>query len=267
MFNSQPESKQICNLMGLRFTRVFMILSAAAVLGINTSAFATSSDVILDLDGNPGCKQLITNAQVIELRDNNPQDGENTISDANISIDYVAETNVQSVTTVTQWSLTQGEFPIIATIHKAKGSDGARVFHFGLQGVTGDSDEEGPGLLQSLAFCYSEDITFDPEELPQCDETANSEFEGVGITCPADGTQRDIFIRNKSEGGKPTDVCTCNYTVTECDESVPTGGVGACPTGEPLNATPTPIIIWDDAGPNSDDGYCLLRNGAWRCYN
>ena len=201
--------------------KLLKILSAVCTslifVGGFTPAQATSTDIVLNLEGNPTCSSLGDNSAVLERRDSNPggirtltlplsQGGTQTITYE------VVEPNGANAQVV-QWDITEvngftNETVEFATnvnainyiILKAQGSNkGARVFHFGtsenVPGAIGDTDEEAPGgRMAAVSFCYGLTTGFNAPEppieiadLPACEELTGSELFTTGITCPLAG--------------------------------------------------------------------------------
>ena len=199
-------------------------------IGGLTPAQATSTDVVLNLEGNPSCSSLGDNSAVLELRDSNPggirtltlplsQGGTQTIT---YEVDEPNGANAQ----VVQWDITKVngftnetvEFAMNVNainyiILKAQGgNNGARVFHFGtsenVPGAIGDTDEQAPGgRMAAVSFCYGLTTGFNAPEppieladLPACEDLAGgsvtADLYTTGITCPTDPNAEEQLIIN-----------------------------------------------------------------------
>jgi len=191
----------------MKLSKILSAVGTSLILiGPFTPAQAdTSTDVVLNLEGNPTCSSLGDNSQVLEFRDSNPDStpGSPRFVELNI-VDIngdpagtqVVEYSVTSTNPPTMdWKIIEvndiqitstdldelEDFfrevnPINYIILKAQGGNkGARVFHFGAfgpgAGAIVDQDEEAPGsTLAAASFCYGLTTSFgqveEPEPLP-----------------------------------------------------------------------------------------------------
>lgn len=214
-------------------------------------AHATSTDVVLNLEGNPTCSSLGDNSAVLEFRDSNPEsslgspkfvtlnivdaDGEpagNQIVEYTVSTDNIPKLS-WAITSVNGFTDQETEFfqqvnPINYVILKAQGgANGARVFHFGAagpgSGAIADDEEEATGTkLAAVSFCYGLTTTFGPVEEPEpmpvvaCEDLTVETLDGTGITCEAGGEQRLLINMELNATNFGFDdafhACTCNVS-------------------------------------------------------
>lgn len=221
-------------MMKTRLHRIAYAIAPLILLSVSSQSSATSTDVVLNLEGNPTCSSLGDNSAVLELRDSSPASsktltlptpsGSQTLAylasfgsgNTNASVD---EWRITSVTdNGTTYSETDAEFtarvyPINYVILKAQnGSKGGRVFHFGSaadgDGAVSDTDEEVPGPnINAISFCYGLTrgvTTAEPPislaDLPDCREIDinNDQVPGdlytTGITCPPVGGEQQLIV-------------------------------------------------------------------------
>lgn len=187
-----------------------------------TPAQATSTNVVLDLEGNPTCSSLGPNTQILEFRDSNPDSSPGIPKQVTLNFEggtQLLEYTVFNTTPPTMdWAIkevngnpvdgteeqqalfNQSVRTINYTILKAQGgNNGARVFHFGaaanFDGAIADENEEAPGSnLAAATFCYGLTTGFIPQQppiefadIPACEELTNSELFTTGIICPTTG--------------------------------------------------------------------------------
>lgn len=207
--------------------KIMKILTAVGtsllLVGSFTLAQATSTDVVLNLEGNPTCSSLGDNSAVLELRDNSPSSSESLTlptPDGSQTVYYEASfgsgnTNAKvdewRITSVTDNGIIYGEtdelfpdkvYPINYIILKAQnGNKGGRVFHFGSaadgDGAVADTNEEVPGPnINAISFCYGLTKGIDEPDppmvladLPDCRDLAPStgdpgDLFTTGIICP-----------------------------------------------------------------------------------
>lgn len=184
----------------MKLMKILSALGTSLILiGTFTPAQATSTDVVLNLEGNPTCSSLGDNSQILEFRDSNPDSTPDlpkfvtlNIVDSNGNpagtqdVEYTVTsdnppTMSWKITSVNTFSDQDPEFyqlvnPINYIILKAQGgNNGARVFHFGAAGpgagAIADDDEEATGsTLAAASFCYGLTTSFgqieEPELLP-----------------------------------------------------------------------------------------------------
>ena len=250
------------------------------MLAVPWQAQATSSDVVLNLEGNPTCSSLADNSTIMEARDGDligPVAG----PDGQV-FSFSAANNVLG------WS-TAGPLPVNFVILKSKGNAGARVFHFGAAGVLSDSNEEATGTLSSVSFCYGLTGTAqqDPIYLGDCEDldpmSMNDELDETGIVCPDEmiaGEKQRMLISLDitpvdQNGPDPINqrpnfrlqFCTCNVDsgkLKQCDPELPRGTAGAC-TNNPVGInTRVPILIQGVENPSSY--ICYTIGGRRTCY-
>ncbi len=164
-------------------------LAASLILAvIFAPANATSTDVVLNLEGNPTCFSLGDNSAVLEVRDNDPDSTPDSPKSARLNIVdsngdpagtqdvvyTVSSTNPPtlswSITSVNNFSDQDPEYlqqvnPFNYVILKGQGN-GGRVFHYGTcdednpdcsgkPGAIADTELESPSSnLAAVSFCY-----------------------------------------------------------------------------------------------------------------
>lgn len=278
------------------FSRLFSASFVMTTIVAASSVYATISQVVLDLEGNPTCSSLVENS-IFELRDTSPPEvgveGELTLHNGQ-KLKYT----INPDDTVTSWHLVAPGadfpppvYPVNFVILKGAGNAGARVFHYGQQGVPSDTDLEGPGTLKTVSFCYglNDEVIVEAKTLPHCDDT-DFELEGIEIDCDL-VSDKGVSFQSVKKGPTLTySLCTCNKTATVCDRSLPAGTIGACiakcpsdsdPEGYPytfdeveylseveclqdnaLNETPNGgTSHW-----NNGSGWCSTGGGSNTCY-
>ncbi len=179
--------------------RSYMRLTAAAAVMTLASvnpAFATQTDVVLNLEGNPTCSSLAINT-IFEIKDTAPPlpgvirivtgpDGQ--------QIKYTVSGDG---TTIASWQVIYPPTskPVNLVILKAQGAAGARVFHFGSAGVTSDDTEQAAGRLAQVSFCYGlSQAPGTPQQLASCSSLALGALDETGITCPFNGSKARVLI-------------------------------------------------------------------------
>lgn len=214
--------------MNILSRQLSFTIASIALAAFCTAAQATSTDVILNLEGNPTCSSLGDNSTVLEFRDSNPG-GVKTITlpipggSQTIAYEVVEPTGENA--RVVEWNITHVNgstdvagsevYPINYVILKAQGgNNGARVFHFGTSenkpGAIADTDEEAPGgRMAAVSFCYGLTQGFQSPEppislsdLPDC-ETIDTDGDMVpgdlyttGIVCPTGTDAEEQLIVN-----------------------------------------------------------------------
>lgn len=254
-------------------TRSYRILAATAVamsLASSNPAFATQTDVVLNLEGNPTCSSLAINS-ILEIKDTAPPlvgtkivtgpDGQ--------KITYTVGANG---TTITTWQVSSPPTsspllrPVNLVILKAQGAAGARVFHFGSAGVTSDDTEQAAGRLAQVSFCYGlSQLAATPQPLASCSSLALGALDETGITCPSNVTEARVLISlDPGSANWNVKLCTCNTTFTKCDPNAPAGQTNACPNPTGTLAT-VPIHIEGVQDPASL--VCTTIGGQRLCFN
>lgn len=253
-------------------TRSYRILAAAAVAMSLTSsnpAFATQTDVVLNLEGNPTCSSLAINS-ILEIKDTAPPlVGSKIVTGPDgQKITYTVGANG---TTITTWQVSSPPTsslllrPVNLVILKAQGAAGARVFHFGSVGVTSDDTEQAAGRLAQVSFCYGlSQLAATPQPLASCSSLAGG-LDETGITCPSNVTEARVLISlDPGSANWNVKLCTCNTTFTKCDPNAPAGQTSACPN--PLGTLATvPIHIEGVQDPASL--VCTTIGGQRLCFN
>lgn len=252
--------------------RSYMRLAAAAAvmtLASANPAFATQTDVVLNLEGNPTCSSLAINS-ILEIKDTAPPlVGTKIVTGPDGQ--KITYTVGVSGTTITTWQITSPPTsssllkPVNLAILKAQGSAGARVFHFGSAGVTSDDTEQAAGRLAQVSFCYGlSQLVGAPQPLALCSALAGG-LDETGITCPANVTEARVLISlDPGSANWNVKLCTCNTTFTKCDPNAPVGQAAACP--DPTGALATvPIHIEGVQDPASL--ICTTIGGQRLCFN
>jgi hypothetical protein len=268
-----------------------MTIASLVMLSVITQAQATSSTVVLNLEGNPTCDSLGDNASILAARDNGPQVGVNEISGPRIdgltqTIQYTIDTSGEFP--LLSWEiLNQDEFvnPINYVIIKAQGNNGARVFHFG--GIGGgevsDIEEEATGNIAAVSFCYG--LTEGPigaplAGIPDCGDLdiANNLGGTLIGACPTDSSgntdpsQKRLLISMDLDADNfDLQSCTCNVPggLPSCDPDVPVDEPGACIVTDPNDILEgvnerVPVMIQGVETPNSY--ICYTIGGDRFCY-
>jgi len=270
------------------------VCAAIVAIGLSSQAYASSTDVVLNLEGNPTCSSLGDNDAIIEARDNNPQVGVTNTAvgpdgqEVTYEIRFDPDEGVQEVES---WRVTNAPFfdNINYTILKARGKAGAKVYHFGAAGVPEDFDEDSNGEITAVSFCYgltgdAKPPSKDMVNLGPCSGLTN--LDGSTIACPVDnsgnpdaGQQRMLISLDITNTRTANDFnaqfCTCNLldpnndenTLPECDPELSQdetrGGLKACTEEDRFNAR-VPIVIQGVENPHSY--ICFTSGGRRVCY-
>ena len=253
-------------------TRSYRILAAAAVamsLASSNPAFATQTDVVLNLEGNPTCSSLAINS-ILEIKDTAPPlVGSKIVTGPDgQKVTYTVGANG---TTITNWQVSSPPTsslllrPVNLVILKAQGTAGARVFHFGSAGVTSDDTEQAAGRLATVSFCYGlSQLAGTPQPLALCSGLVAG-LDETGISCPANLTEARVLISlDPGSANWNVKLCTCNTTFTKCDPNAPAGQTSACPNPTGTLAT-VPIHIEGVQDPHSL--VCTTIGGQRLCFN
>lgn len=269
-------------------TRSYMGLAiAAAVMTLASAnpAFATQTDVVLNLEGNPTCNSLATNS-ILEIKDTAPPyvGSKIVMGPDGQKITYTVGANG---TTITAWQISSPPTsslllrPVNFVILKAKRHAGAkehdgarehagekehagaRVFHFGSAGVTSDDTEQGTGRLAQVSFCYGLSQPT-PQPLARCSDLAQvGGLDETAISCPYNVTEERVLISlDPGSANWNVKLCTCNANFAKCDPNVAAGQTGACPTGK---LATVPIHIEGVQDPASL--ICTTIGGQRLCFN
>ena len=253
-------------------TRSYRILAAAAVamsLASSNPAFATQTDVVLNLEGNPSCSSLAINS-ILEIKDTTPPpSGFRTVTGPDgQKITYEVVANGTAIT----WQITPPPPPLLMkpvnlVILKALGSLGSRVFHFGSAGVTSDDTEQGTGRLAQVSFCYGlSQLAGTPQQLASCPQPLLGTLDETGITCPAVTEARVLISLDPGSPHWNVKMCTCNATFTKCDPNAPRLQPNACPNpSSDAKLTTVPIHIEGVQDPGSL--VCTTIGGQRLCFN
>jgi len=277
--------------MKVMFKSFTMAIASFLMLSVITQVQATSSTVVLNLEGNPTCDSLGDNSSILAARDNDPQEGVNEVSGPRIdgmtqTIQYTIDT---SGALLMSWDiLNQDEFvnPINYVILKAQGSNGARVFHFGGIGAgeVSDTDEEATGNIAAVSFCYG--LTEGPLDepplagIPDCGELdiANNLGGTLIGACPTDSSgnpdpdqERLLISLDLNADNFDIQSCTCNVPggLPSCDPDVPVDEPGACIVTDPNDILEgvnerVPVMIQGVETPNSY--ICYTIGGDRFCF-
>ena len=248
----------------MKIVRLLALSATSLLLALFNVAQATSTGVVLNLEGNPTCSSLGLNAQVLEYRDGSPL-GESMVDITTPGGVQTLYYNVEEPTggnaRVIEWAITHVNGVALAdadpadvyamnyVILKAQGGSGARVFHFGatpeVPGAISDTDEEATGArMAAVSFCYG--LTqglADPEpptsftSIPNCDDLAGQigdpgDLFGAGIVCP-DNPDKELLLINMDLNAdnfgfdaSTIRACTCNTTLPPCNPDL-----GVVPSG------------------------------------
>ena len=194
-------------------THLMVAGAVLAVLGQLPQAFATSSTVVYDVEGNPGCKQILSNS-VSELKTTSVVVGTST----QISLGSQTVTYTVNGTNLEKWTATQ---PVHAVVIKKSGNAGSIIYHFGAAGVTEDTDEPARTGIAAIAFCWGlrgtvvQESAYEP--CPPGLEDALGMLEGKFVV---------VGIENGNTQGKPFQCLSPNAQVTPC--SYLTGQSNSC---------------------------------------
>ncbi len=245
----------------------FTAVGASLVLiGAFNTVQATSTDVVLNLEGNPTCSSLGDNSVVQVFKDSNPGGTrELTLSLPNgggiQKLSYTV-VPVDGIDRITTWDIIEvNGNPVNGTeeqqdlfyaqvnainyiILKAQGgNNGARVFHYG----TSDDDEGtgspgaitdevlvSPGpILAAVSFCYGLTTSFVQVEEPEpplpvlaCEDLSTSELDGTGISCEDGGEERLLINMELNAKNFGFDDAFHACTCNVTDTSKPSGYTG-----------------------------------------
>jgi len=240
----------------------------ALVCAWTPAAFATSAETVLDIDGEPSCKELTNNPNVLEAKD--PDGHYYKLDGTAVGPDYqVFSYTIDKSGKNLSWTTSHAKQDPQAVNYVILGSKGkhwrvSRVFQFGTSpGAFSDDDEEARGRIKTVRFCYG--LSPPLAELPDCDKV------DLGYTCPTptdpdkDPMQRIVTVQDPQadDFGGLAGVCTCNTTFTECDPTLSVGEPNACPNPIGLNER-VPMVI---QGVEDPDSYvCYTIGGRRTCF-
>lgn len=203
---------------------------AATVVAMAGPALAASTDVVLDLEGNPTCSSLSENSSIITLRDTSVQLGELiTLSGAQ---GQSIQAQVDSTGTTIE-SFTSA-VPTNFVILKGQGNSGAIVYHYGAFGTTGDTFLDGPdsARITQATWCYGLTDVVETDPVPNCADLGPNAPQ-----CPLDGgvEQNGLLIFFDFDAvnfGVDANQCTCGATeLVDCDEGASASGTNTCAGG------------------------------------
>jgi hypothetical protein len=250
--------------MSMKTSFLLAIGAAWAALALLQDVGATSTDVVLNLEGNPTCSSLGPNKDIVEVRDNDPPNkgGQTTVFGPDgQEVTYKVADDGKGIA---QWSSTVSVNYVIL-----KGRHGARVFHFGSGGISSDTDEESRGYLRAVSFCYglgdgNGGGTPSLSELPKCDD-----LDGTDIMCPMDSSEKRVIIsldpNAPNFGLNDFKFCTCGDDKFKiCDPNADTNDPDRqpCPNGGALERVPIDILGVEDP----DSFFCYSIGGIRQCF-
>jgi hypothetical protein len=291
--------------MGWRKEDSKALAGLALTMLFTSSAIATTTDVVLDLDGNPGCSQLVDNQLINETRDSDPPlypiedlDGNQILkkliltSNPDQCIWYKMSNGDTIDIFRTDWC--SGEAPYLGAtleavnmvVTKGGGNAGSRVHHYGTSGVDDDTDVVGPGTLKSVAFCTGLEGAVLPDDTvtaKSCSEVTGTvdvnaldDVNGVAAICTALGDDRAVVhvVRTDDVGVQTVESCTCNAPAFECDpDPALAGTTGSCisPVGPGTPVTAEDKLLRQVPGviKHTNDGtfWCDDFDGTVECYS
>jgi hypothetical protein len=200
------------------------------VLAMAGPALAASTDVVLDLEGNPTCSSLTENAAIITLRDTSVQAGELITLSGPQGQSIEAQVNLAG----TSIEFFTSDVPTNFVVLKGQGPTGAIVYHYGVFGTTGDTVLDGPDstTISQATWCYGLTDDVETEPLPSCAELGEDAPQ-----CPLDGAVEQnglliFFDFDAVNFGVDANQCTCGNTeLNDCDEGASATGTNTCAGG------------------------------------
>jgi hypothetical protein len=205
-----------------RLAQLVVAGAALAVAGQTPQAFATSSSVVYNVEGNPGCKQILTNS-IKELKSTSiVVDFPSTLASGTQSITYTVSGDGDSIE---EWSSSQ---PVNAVVIKKSGNAGSVIYHFGQAGVTEDTDEPADAGIAGIAFCYGlTGTTVEEDAYAACPSGLQDALDQLGeqlvVVGIENGNTQGKPFQCVSQGGQ---VSSCSY-LTNQDDSCDDGGLFA----------------------------------------
>lgn len=255
----------------MKTSRYVLVAVALMLVAPSSSVHATDSVAQLNLEGNPSCNALASNS-VLQVRDNNPPAPgviKALVGPDGQQFEYAIGTEMAPGDTLAFWEVkapgagTAGVKPVNFVILKSvdkgqKASEheqGARVFHFGNNGVVRDETAIARGTITSVSICYGL-AGQASASLPPCDPAT------LGAVCKADPT-RIVTIFDESTPNWRIETCSCGSVFTECNPELQAGNAGACTnaTGA-LQFVPVEVQL----GRDPDSYYCTIIAGKRKCY-
>jgi hypothetical protein len=252
---------------------IFKIISISmgtlVLLMLTTTARSTSTEVVLNLEGNPTCSSLGDNHTVLEYRVGTPGNGgtiylpttsggEQAITytvgldsedNAEVSWDITMVNNIP-VTVPHELGVDDPVNPINYVILKGKGNKvGARVFHFGTssidKGAISDSEESAPGpTLSSISFCYgltegANPVSVDPgpinlANLPRCEDLPLT--TGQTLAAPDLYTTGIICPKSSLDGLPGEEQLMINMALNDANFGFGADSIRACTCNVPETA-------------------------------
>ena len=202
----------------------------ATVLAMAGPALAASTDVVLDLEGNPTCSSLTENSSIIDLRDTSVQAGDLIT----LSGPQGQSIQAQVDSTGTSIEFFTSDVPTNFVILKGQGNSGAIVYHYGAFGTTGDTFLDGPDSanITQAAWCYGLTDVVETDPVPSCADLGEDAPQ-----CPLDGGVEEnglliFFDFDETNFGVDANQCTCGNTdLNDCDEGASAGGTATCAGG------------------------------------
>lgn len=228
------------------------------ILAIPSMSWAADTEVVLTLEGNPGCSQLVANDLITEVRDTDPTPGLNAYpADSKLRVpgtsnQCVSYTIDEKLNTILDWSTGKCDAsgpdePLLAVnmvVIKEQGNDGAIVYHYGEKGKASDvllSGVDETSKATAVTFCAGlSGATLDaPLASVKCEDfenSTNSILAGFYNSCMAvkEGGSEDrafFFAVRKDEDQKKyfVDSCVCNdANAYQCDNTAPNTSPYSC---------------------------------------
>jgi hypothetical protein len=172
---------------------------------------------VYNVEGNPGCKQILTNS-ALELKTTSPVFGQQTtITLGAQTIKYEVAADGKSITS---WKSTTNT-PVNAVVIKKSSNAGSIIYHFGTPGVTEDTDEPAGSVITALSFCWGvSGTTVQESAYEPCPPGLEDALDGL------DQKFVVVGIENGNTQGKPFQCVTPRAEVTPC--SYLTGQSNSC---------------------------------------
>lgn len=273
------------------YTLIRRCAAAAAALALVPVAFATSSEIVSEVKGHPDCEDLSNNDAIIEAVDYDPPSRGGTASVEGPD-GQVFTYSVDASGELLDWETSASEKPVNFTVlggverRKHKRRKVSQVFHFGVDGVFSDTEEEIEGKLKVVRFCYGLMRPEPPDmiNLGDCEELMRKQgkLNGSEIVCPAKGEERALISLDITPPAHPDDrkdftvqFCTCNFQdpdtgssrLPQCDPALsrdPDDENNACTNNPDGTNTRVPVLIQGVENPSSY--ICFTSGGRRVCY-